>query len=67
VYAILLAKPGSAEVTLESVPAPQAATVTLLGHEGALEHRADGGNLTVTLPAGLADAHAYTLKISPGA
>ena len=65
-YAILLAKPAGQEVTLESVPAPQGATVTLLGHDGPLKHRAEGGNLTVTLPAGLGDAHAYTVKISPG-
>jgi hypothetical protein len=36
----------------------------LLGHDGTLEHQAEGGNLTVTLPGDVADAHAYTLKIS---
>jgi alpha-L-fucosidase len=64
-YAILLAKPGAATVTLDSVAAPQGASVTLLGREGALEHQAEGGNLTVTLPGELGDAHAYTLKIAP--
>ncbi len=66
VYAILLAKPGAGEVTIESVPVPQGASVTLLGHDGALEHHGESGNLTVTLPAGLEDSPAYTLKIAPG-
>ena len=67
VYAILLAKPAGSQVTIESVPAPDGAAVTLLGQDGALEHRAEGGNLTVTLPGGLEESPAYTLKISPGA
>jgi alpha-L-fucosidase len=64
VYAILLAKPGGSEVTIESLPVKEGATVTLLGQQGALKHRSENGNLIVTLPAGLPDAHAYTLKIT---
>ena len=63
VFAILLAKPKGNEVTLESVPVPAGASVTLLGVDGVLEHRAEGGNLIVTLPADLPDAHAHVLRI----
>jgi len=67
IYAILFAKPKGREVTIESLDVPDGAMVSLLGAAGNLDHRAEGGNLTVTLPAQLADAHAYTLKIAPGA
>jgi hypothetical protein len=30
-----------------------------------LEHRVEGANLIVTLPAGLPDVHAYALRVSP--
>jgi alpha-L-fucosidase len=66
-YAMLLAKPKGTEVTIESVSVPDGAMVTLLGREGVLQHTAEGGNLTVTLPGGLEESPAYTVKIAPGA
>ena len=62
VYAVLLEKPKSPEIVIESFALPAGATVELLGHEGALEASAEGGNLNVTLPP-LPEAHAYALKI----
>ena len=63
VFVILLAKPKRREVTIESVPVAAGASVNLLGSAAALEHRSEGGNLIVTLPADLPEAHAYTLRI----
>ena len=40
--------------------------MSLLGEAGKLEYQAEGGNLTVTLPEKLPEAHAYTLKIAAG-
>ncbi len=62
VYAILLDKPESSKVVIESFALPAGAAVELLGHDGELEAAADGANLSVTLPP-LPEAHAYALKI----
>jgi len=62
VYAILLEKPKSSALVIESLALPAGATVELLGHDGALEAAADGENLRVTLPE-LPESHAYALKI----
>ncbi len=62
VYAVLLDKPKSSQVVLESFALPAGASVELLGHEGALQAAAEGENLSVTLPP-LPEAHAYALKI----
>lgn len=64
IYAVLLGRPATAEVTLESVPVGPGGSVSLLGGSGALRHRSEGGNLVVTLPVELPQAHAYTLKIA---
>jgi hypothetical protein len=61
---VLPAQPSSSEVTIESVPAPEGAVVTLLGSAGNLKWSTDSGNLTVTLPGDLPDAHAYAIKIA---
>ena len=63
VYAILLGRPQSGSVTLESVPVAPNASVSSLGG-AALEHRTEGDNLVVALPEELPGAHAYTLKIA---
>ena len=67
IYAILFAKPKGAKVTIKSLTAPAGSQVTLLGTGGKLESQAEAGDLTVTLPAALPEAHAYTLKIAPPA
>ena len=59
-YAVLLSTP-EPQVVLLDVPEPS--DVTLLGHEGELEWRWQGGNLAFTLPEGLTDAPAYTLAL----
>lgn len=64
VYAVVLGPPAAGEITLEGFGAGPAASVSLLGGPPALPHRAEGGNLVVSLPAGLPAAHAYTLKIT---
>jgi hypothetical protein len=61
---ILLGRPTGRDVTIESLDVPENARVTLLGREGSLHHRADGGNLSVTLPLLPRDA-AYVLRITP--
>ncbi len=63
-YAVLLGRPQAGEVTVESFPVEPNASVSLLGKPGALSHSSEGGNLVVTLPADLPEAHAYTLKIA---
>ncbi|MCW5977710.1 MAG: alpha-L-fucosidase [Bryobacteraceae bacterium] len=67
VYAILMSKPKSAAVTIKSIDPPASSQVTLLGAEGKLESKSEGGDLVVRLPAKLPESHAYTLKIAPAA
>jgi len=64
-YAILLARPSGSEAVIEELTAPEGASVTLLGAEGELDHRAEGGGLAISLPADTAEAYAYAIKISP--
>lgn len=64
IYAILLAKPPGGEITIESVPVADGAIVELLGSAGHLKWSVESGNLTLTLPKDLPDAHAYAIKIA---
>ncbi|MBC7810011.1 MAG: alpha-L-fucosidase, partial [Burkholderiales bacterium] len=64
-YAALLDTPHTAEITLNGLRADDATTVHLLGHAEALAWSQQGDNLTVTLPAGMSDAPAHALKITP--
>jgi alpha-L-fucosidase len=66
-YVILLAKPKQTQITVESLPVPESAQVSLLGDPAKLETQVDAGKLTVTLPGALPESHAYVLKIVPGA
>ncbi|MBC7812690.1 MAG: alpha-L-fucosidase [Burkholderiales bacterium] len=63
-YSILLDTPRSQQVTLHKLRASEAAVITLLGADTALEWTQQDDNLTVSLPT-LNNSPAHTLKISP--
>lgn len=65
VYAIFLAKPGSTEVTIESLRPREGTQVQMLGFNGNLSWTANGGDLNLKLPAELPGDYAYALKIFP--
>lgn len=62
-YAVLLAKPTGASVTLKDVPAPEHGRATLLGAPGALSATAVGADLKVSLPASLPGNYAWAIKL----
>jgi alpha-L-fucosidase len=64
-YAILLGKPETRQIVLESLQVRDGTRVQMLGSGGDLSSRAAGGNLHVRLPAELPGDYAYTLKIFP--
>jgi alpha-L-fucosidase len=64
-YAILLDRPGQSQVILESLYVDEGTTVHLLGHQPALAWRQEGENLVITLPQGLPDSPAHTLRLTP--
>jgi alpha-L-fucosidase len=64
-YAILLATPATRDVLLEDLLAADGTEVRLLGQPDPLIHRQAAGGLQVTLPAGLTDAAAHALKVTP--
>jgi alpha-L-fucosidase len=65
VYVILLDKPKSAQVTIQSLLASDKMTVALLGSSGALQWSQQGRDLAVTLPSALPGDHAWALKMTP--
>jgi alpha-L-fucosidase len=64
-YAILLGKPETRQIVLESLQVREGTRVQMLGSGGDLSSRTTGGNLHVGLPAELPGDYAYTLKIFP--
>jgi alpha-L-fucosidase len=64
-YAILLAKPRSREIRVESLRLKEGAQIQMLGAKGNLSWAASGENLKVTMPDELPGDYAYALKISP--
>ena len=62
-YATLLDSPGESEITIESLNAPDRASIRLLGKEGDLTWRRDGSDLVIQLPD-LPDSHAHALRIT---
>lgn len=68
-YAITVGWPGE-KLTLRDVRLPAGASVTLLGVDGALDWRATGTDVEITLPALHPDSapcrHAYTFKLPGG-
>ena len=65
VYAILLDKPKSAQVTIQSLLASDKMTVSLLGAAGAVQWSQQGKDLAITLPSALPGDHAWALKMTP--
>lgn len=66
-YAILLGRPRQAEVTIRSLAAPAGSRIGLLGGKQPLKFTQQGEDLTVVLPWPLWQAHAYAIRIAPGA
>lgn len=64
-YAILLAKPKTRELMIESLRLNEGSKVQMLGTDGDLSWTTNGENLKVTLPDKLPGDYAYTLKMSP--
>jgi alpha-L-fucosidase len=64
-YAIILGKPATREIVLESLQVRAGTRVQMLGSGGDLGTSAAGGNFHVSLPAELPGDYAYTLKILP--
>ncbi|MCU0625461.1 MAG: alpha-L-fucosidase [Gemmatimonadaceae bacterium] len=64
-YAVLLDRPATGTITLDSVTTASAVRVRLLGARGTLPATVNNGAVTITLPATLADAPAWTLAIAP--
>lgn len=64
-YAILLAKPKSREVVIESLRMRERTQVQMLGVDGNLRCVAEGGDLRVTMPGAMPGDYAYVLKLSP--
>ncbi len=64
-YAILLAKPNTREISIESLHLKDGTQVQMLGVNGNLSWTANGENLTLTLPNELPGDYAYALKILP--
>jgi alpha-L-fucosidase len=65
-YAILLGKPGTPEVTLLDVAAPPGSAIRLLGSTGSLKWSARGKNLYLELPHTLPGNYAYVLEMETG-
>jgi alpha-L-fucosidase len=66
IFAILLGRPKTAKITIQSLTIPPGSQVSLLGGADQLEHKVDGGDLTIVLPEKLPESHAYALRIRPG-
>ena len=64
-YAILLGTPEGARVIFESLLVDEGTAIHLLGEEAPLDWQQEGESLRVTLPEGLPDSPAYTLRLAP--
>jgi alpha-L-fucosidase len=64
-FAILLDRPGQSRVAIESLHVDEGATIHLLGKDRALDWSQEGENLAITLPEGLPESPAYTLRLTP--
>ncbi len=63
-YATIFGVPHG-RITIADLPISDHSIITLLGHDGALAWERTGSGITVTCPNQLADAAAYTLRITP--
>ena len=64
-YAILLARPKNASVTIEGLSASPGSAIRLIGNDGTLAWTQEGANLVIKLPDSLHESYAYALKITP--
>lgn len=64
-YAILLARPKSREIVIESLRTSERTRVRMLGVDDDLACAAAGGDLRVSLPSAIPGNYAYVLKVSP--
>ena len=64
-YAIILDKPKTSEITIKSLRVNEAAEINLFGNESSLEWTQQDDNLTIKVPDKLEDFPAYAFKISP--
>jgi len=64
-YAIILDKPKTSEITIKSLRIDEPARIELFGVEGTLEWTQQDDNLAIKVPEKLEDFPAYALKISP--
>jgi alpha-L-fucosidase len=64
-FAILLGRPEKSLVTIESLLVDEGTILHLLGQDRALNWRQEGEDLWITLPEGLPDSPAYTLRLTP--
>jgi alpha-L-fucosidase len=67
VYAVLMGKPGSGNVTIKDLNLPANTSVTLLGAGGTLRWQKQGADVSVALPAQLPGNYAYVLKMTGAA
>jgi hypothetical protein len=63
-YATLLGTP-SGRIVIPDVPVTDHTVITLLGHQGALPWQRAGDGIAIDIPADLAPAAAYTLRLTP--
>jgi hypothetical protein len=63
-YASMFGTPRGRTI-IPAIPVSDQSVITLLGHDGALAWERIGDGIAVTLPTTLADAAAYTLRITP--
>lgn len=66
VYAILLQKPKTGRITIESLWGADGARIEMLGVAGSVSSSQSGRDLVLTLPANLPESEAYTIKMTPG-
>jgi alpha-L-fucosidase len=64
-YAILLGRPKSRKITINSLNVEKDTTVHLLGESEALSWRQAGNDLTITIPKDLTESPAYAFRITP--
>ena len=64
-YAILLARPKSASVTIEELSPSPGSEIRLVGKDGTLTWTQEGTNVVIKLPDLLLESYAYALKITP--
>jgi alpha-L-fucosidase len=65
VYAILLDKPKTRQITIESLWADPGTKIQVLGAGGDLRWSRSGRDLNLTLPEQLPGSYAYVLKVTP--